>query len=189
MRRYLMVLGCLVVFSNCVVVSPTQAATGACCSAHVQSMGGSTAKLTGKWSAASTWGGTLPAAGARVCIPAGIVVTLDVDPPALTGMVIDGTLRLSPRDTRLTAGWIMVHGLLEIGTAAAPFPNRATITLTGTNTAENLVCTGMAMGTKFITAMNGGRIVLHAPLETTWSRLSKDAAAGATTITVDAATG
>lgn len=165
------------------------AATGACCSAHVQNQGGLTAKLSGNWSNPATWGGAVPKAGARVCIPSGINVTLDVDPPALTGLVIDGTFRFAARDTRLTAGWIMVHGLWEVGTPAAPFQNRVFITLTGTKTNENLKCSGMDMGTKFITAMNGGRIVMHAPVETAWTRLAANAGAGATTLTVDTATG
>jgi hypothetical protein len=170
-------------------INPVLGADGACCSAHVQQHSGLTARASGNWSNPAVWGGTLPGSGARVCIPTGMTVTLDVDPPDLTGMVIDGTLRVSPRDTRITAGWIMVHGLFEIGTQATPFPNKATITLTGTNTNENLMCTGMDMGTKFLTAMNGGRIVMHAPVETTWTRLAANAGQGATTITVDNATG
>src|SRR5215469_13778529 len=45
-----------------------------------------------KWSNPVTWNGHLPAAGGDVTIPAGKTVLLDVSPPALKSLTIQGTL-------------------------------------------------------------------------------------------------
>ena len=56
---------------------------------------------------------------------------LDVSPPALGGLTIDGKLTFSNNaDLELTTEWIMVHGELAIGTEASPHTRKATITLT-----------------------------------------------------------
>ena len=55
---------------------------------------------------------------------------LDVSPPALGGLTINGTLRFADTaDLALTTEWIMLHGELEIGTEAKPHTHKATITL------------------------------------------------------------
>src|SRR5215472_12835318 len=45
-----------------------------------------------KWSDPVTWNGHLPVAGGDVTIPAGKTVLLDVSPPALKSLTIQGTL-------------------------------------------------------------------------------------------------
>ena len=46
---------------------------------------------------------------------------LDVSPPALGGLTIDGKLTFSNNaDLELTTEWIMLHGELAIGTEAKP---------------------------------------------------------------------
>ena len=58
-------------------------------------------------------------------------MVLDVSPPALGSLTIDGKLSFANnRDLELTTEWIMLHGELEIGTAARPHTRKATITLT-----------------------------------------------------------
>ena len=86
-----------------------------------------------RWSAPATWpAGVLPGPGAAVTIPAGRTVLLDISPPALASLTVEGTLQFdATRDLELTAGWIAVHGALEIGSEAQPFTRRAVITLTG----------------------------------------------------------
>jgi cell migration-inducing and hyaluronan-binding protein len=158
-----------------------------CCT--VQAVGGRSAVASGLWSAPAIWGGTLPAAGARVSIPAGMAVVLDTNPPALKALFVEGKLRIAPRDTQLAADWVMIHGLFEAGTAAAPFKHRLTITLNGKNKTENVVCSGMPMGAKFVSVMNGGRLSLHAPPATAWSRLVADSTPGARQIIVADARG
>lgn len=138
-----------------------------------------------RWSDPATWGGTLPPAGARVVIPAGKAVLLDVATPALAGLVVEGALRADPaRDVAITAGHVYVKGgRLTIGTADEPYLKRATITLTGSTTAD---AAGMAgFGNKVLGQM-GGVLEMHgAPLARSWTRLDGgDVAAGARRITL-----
>src|SRR5262245_5863168 len=75
-----------------------------------------------RWSDPATWPDRhVPLAGDKVTIAAGKDVVLDVSPPALNGLTIDGKLSFSNNaDLELTTEWIMVHGELEIGTEAKP---------------------------------------------------------------------
>src|SRR6476620_4796449 len=85
-----------------------------------------------RWSDAATWPDRkVPAAGDRVTIPAGKDVLLDVTPPALGGLTIDGKLSFANnKDLELTTEWIMLHGQLEIGSETNPHTRKATITFT-----------------------------------------------------------
>jgi len=67
---------------------------------------------SGVWSAAATWqGGKVPAAGARVRIRRGHVVTYDVQSDQALRMIhVAGTLKFATdRDTRLDAGLILIQ--------------------------------------------------------------------------------
>src|SRR5215471_16646659 len=66
------------------------------------------------WSDPATWPeGKVPAAGDKVTIARDKSVLLDVSPPALNGLTIDGKLSFSnSADLELTTEWIMVHGEL-----------------------------------------------------------------------------
>ena len=72
------------------------------------------------WSDPATWGGSVPAAGDVVTIPAGKAVLLDVDPPALEGLQIDGLLVAADIDMTIEVQWIVVTGRLALGTEDAP---------------------------------------------------------------------
>src|SRR6187399_2880922 len=63
---------------------------------------------TVKWSDASAWpSGKVPAAGEEVTIPRGTEVVLDVQPPALRSLTIQGKLSFADtRDIELTTDWI-----------------------------------------------------------------------------------
>ena len=75
--------------------------------------------------------GKVPVAGDKVTIARGKDVVLDVSPPALGSLTIDGKLSFANNaDLELTTEWIMLHGELEIGTEARPHTRKATITLT-----------------------------------------------------------
>ena len=152
-----------------------------CCfatSAHAES---AATRKSGNWSAKSTWaGGKVPAQGDVVTIAAGMNVVLDVSPPALNGMTINGKLGFADRsDLALSTEWIMVHGELEIGTAAAPFAHNATITLTDNVKDEQL----MGMGDRGI-MLSGGILNLHGNRTNTWSKLAKTAKADSKEIEV-----
>ncbi len=136
---------------------------------------------SGAWSASSTWsGGAVPKAGSKVTIGNDVAVVLDVTPPALNGLTINGKLSFADQsDLELSAEWIMVHGELTIGTEAKPFTHKATITLTDNVKGEQL----MGMGDRGI-MLSGGTLNLHGNRTNTWTKLAKTAEAGATSIEV-----
>ncbi len=85
-----------------------------------------------RWSDAATWPDKkVPAKDAVVTIEKDMNVVLDVSPPPLRSLTINGKLSFSDnKDLELTTEWVMVHGELEIGTEAKPHTRKATITLT-----------------------------------------------------------
>lgn len=129
------------------------------------------------WSEASTWpSGVVPVAGDSVVIPLGIVVKLDVSPPALHSLTIEGTLTFSEVDLSLTTGWILVRGALKIGSESNPYTKRAIITLTGTGSATSPNVDGMGNKVLGVT----GTIDIHGSSRGGWTRLTNTAAIGAT---------
>lgn len=131
-----------------------------------------------RWSDPATWGGKLPPSGSEVVIPPGKVITLDISPPPLAGLRIDGTLRFARRDINLTVGYLDIMGALEIGAADAPFTHKAVITLNGPRPATNdAVSRGINV--------RGGRLALYglAPLPA-WTKLNEHAEAGTTALTL-----
>lgn len=141
----------------------------------------STTTKSGNWSTKSTWAeGKVPAQGEAVTIAAGTEVVLDISPPALNGMTINGKLSFADKtDLALNTEWIMVHGELQIGTVAKPHTHNATITLTNNVKDEQM----MGMGDRGI-MLSGGTLNLHGNRTNTWSKLAQTAEAGATSIEV-----
>ena len=139
------------------------------------------AKAT-NWSDAATWpNNKVPVAGDKVVIGKDKDVVLDVSPPALGGLSIDGKLSFSNNaDLELTTEWIMLHGELAIGTEAKPHTRKATITLTDNVKGEEVM---VGMGDRGI-MISGGTLNLHGSTTNTWSKLSATANAGATSIQV-----
>src|SRR5688500_14110590 len=84
------------------------------------------------WSDPASWPNRkVPVAGDKVTIGRDKQIILDVSPPALGGLSIDGKLTFSnTADLELTTEWIMLHGELAIGSEASPHTRNATITLT-----------------------------------------------------------
>jgi cell migration-inducing and hyaluronan-binding protein len=140
-----------------------------------------------RWSDPATWPDRrVPRAADTVTIAAGKDVVLDVSPPALGGVTIDGKLSFADnRDLELTTEWIMVHGELEIGTEARPHTRKATITLTNNIKDEDITGTGGTTdrSDRGIMLM-GGTLNLHGDRQNTWSKLAKTADAGSTSIEV-----
>jgi len=138
------------------------------------------AKAT-RWSDAATWPNKkVPAAGDKVEIPSGKEVILDVSPPALNGITINGKLTFADNaDIDLSTEWIMIHGELQVGTEARPYTRKATITLTNNVKDEQL----MGMGDRGI-MLSGGTLNLHGDRTNTWTKLAATANAGATSIQV-----
>lgn len=88
-----------------------------------------------KWSELSTWFASdfePPVEGDTVVIPEHQAVLLDVSPPRLFLLLVQGTLVFDAQDLALDASYILVQGgTLQIGTPDAPFEHHATITLHG----------------------------------------------------------
>ena len=140
-----------------------------------------TAQAATNWSDRATWPNKkVPVAGDKVEIASGKEVILDVSPPALGGLTINGKLSFADKsDLELTTEWIMVHGELEIGTEAKPFTHKATITLTDNVKDEQM----MGMGDRGI-MLSGGTLNLHGDRTNTWTKLVSTADAGSTSIQV-----
>ncbi len=134
-----------------------------------------------RWSDPATWpNNQVPVAGDKVTIPSDQEVLMDLSPPALDGITINGKLSFADEsDLALTTEWIMVFGELQIGTEANPFTHKATITLTDNNKGEQL----MGMGDRGI-MLSGGTLNLHGNRTNAWTKLSETADAGSTTINV-----
>jgi hypothetical protein len=139
-----------------------------------------------KWSDPATWPNRkVPAAGEKVEIASGKSVILDVSPPALGGVTINGKLTFADNaDVELTTEWVMVHGELTIGTEARPHARKATITLANNVKDDEM----MGMGDRGI-MVSGGTLSLHGDRTNTWTKLSATANAGATSIQVLNASG
>jgi cell surface hyaluronidase len=131
-----------------------------------------------RWSDPGTWpGGSVPAEGAAVTIPQGQTVLLDVSPPPLASLTVEGALTFDDQDLSLTSGWILVKGIFRVGTTNHPFTKRATITLTGSPDAPSVE----GMGNRVLGVLNG-TLDLHGEPRAGWTRLATTAPAGATTL-------
>ena len=134
------------------------------------------------WSDPATWpDGKVPAAGDAVVIARGMDVILDVSPPALRSLTIDGRLAFSNDvDLELTTEWITLHGELAIGSEASPHTRNATITFTDDVEGEDVMA---GMGDRGI-MISGGTLNLHGDRTHTWTKLARTAEAGSSSIEV-----
>ena len=120
-----------------------------------------------------------------VTIGAGLDIVLDVSPPALHGMNLNGKLSFSNNnDVELTTEWILLRGELFAGSERDPHTSNATITLTNNIPDENI----NGMGDRGILIVEG-TLSLHGDRENAWTKLAETAAAGSTRIEVLDASG
>ncbi len=153
---------------------------------HAQTAGSPAAS---RWSDPATWPDKkVPAKDDVVTIEKDMNVILDVSPPPLHGVKLDGTLSFADnKDLELTTEWIMVHGALEIGTEAKPHTRKATITLT-----DNVKDEDISVPAASVTSdrsdrgimLMGGTLSLHGNRTNSWTKLSRTAEAGSTSIDV-----
>ena len=148
---------------------------------------GTSAVKQARWSDPATWPSRkVPVAGDKVTIEKGRDVVLDVSPPALGSLTINGKLSFADnKDLELTTEWIMVHGELEIGTEKAPHTRKATITFIDNVKDEDMSGIG---GTNDRSdrgmMLMGGTLNLHGNRTNSWTKLSRTAEAGSTSIEV-----
>src|SRR6202165_1776378 len=148
----------------------------------------------GRWSDPATWPDKkVPAKDDVVTIEKDMNVILDVSPPPLHGIKLDGTLSFADnKDLELTTEWIMVHGELEIGTEARPHTRKATITLTDNVKGEDIGVPAATVASERVDRgiiLMGGTLNLHGDRKHTWTKLANTANAGSTSIQVLDASG
>jgi len=140
------------------------------------------AMRTLRWSDPAAWpGGKVPGAGDAVTIARDMAVVLDVSPPALRSLTVEGKLSFADdRDIGLETEWIYLPGgELEIGTEAHPYQHNAKITLTDNVRDENI----NTMGDRGIMMM-AGTLNLHGNRTNAWTKLARTANAGSASIEV-----
>ena len=94
---------------------PAYFTVSGCADADAQGRDASAVK-GGRWSDTSTWsGGAVPKAGDIVTIGAGLDVVLDVSPPALHGLNLNGKLSFADnRDLELTSETTFFYHLMAL---------------------------------------------------------------------------
>jgi hypothetical protein len=134
------------------------------------------------WSDPKSWpDGKAPRAGDAVTIGRDKDIVLDVTPPALRSLTIDGKLSFSnDKDIELKTEWIYLPGgELDIGSEAHPHTRKATITLTDNVKDENI----NTMGDRGIMLVKG-TLSLHGDRKNAWTKLAATARAGSAKIQV-----
>jgi hypothetical protein len=133
-------------------------------------------RVTMAWSDPLTWSGRLPGPRDVVQVPAGrkLLIDQDVDVAALE---IAGEVTFAEREIRVECDGILVtgHGVLRAGSADEPFGHRLTFML-GCTPERELID---GLGSKFLAAVDGGRIELNGPRRTSWVMLGDTVAPGA----------
>src|SRR5581483_3701372 len=124
--------------------------------------------------------------GDAVTIPRDKDVVLDVSPPWLRSLTVNGKLSFADdKDLSLETEWIyLAGGELDIGSEAKPYKRQATITLTDKVPDENV----NTMGDRGIMLLRG-TLSLHGDRKNAWTKLSATAKAGSTSIQVLDASG
>ena len=140
-----------------------------------------------RWSDPASWPeGKVPGEGDAVTIARDMDMILDVAPPVLRSVTIEGKLSFADdRDIGLATDWIYLRGgELEIGSEAQPYKHDATITLTDKVPGEDV----NTMGDRGIMLMLG-TLNMHGNREHTWTKLASTARAGSAQIEVLDASG
>lgn len=133
------------------------------------------------WSDPATWPeGGVPGSGDVVTVPAGRAILLDVSPPPLAGLSVNGSLLFADQPLTLTSDWLIVRGALQIGTETTPHRAPAVIELTGVEGQDI-----HGMGTRFLAVTDAGTLDLHGTERIVWTRLAANAPAGTTSITLE----
>jgi hypothetical protein len=128
------------------------------------------------WSAKTTWGGNdPPMSGDSVVVTKSEFIVLDISPPLLHLVILQGTLSFDDsRDLMFNASYIFVHGgHLQVGTESNPFLHEAYITIHGSRAAYEIP----VYGAKCLGVRNG-ILDLHGRPDVKWTRLAATAVSG-----------
>lgn len=146
-----------------------------------------TAQISGDWSNPITWGGEVPTNGARVVIPNGLTITVDIIlPNRIKTIRLDGKLNFKNNvNTLLKVETIigLPSSELEIGTSQNPIQNGVTATIIfidegaiDLNWDYNQFSKGMVMM---------GATNIYGAEKTSWSSLSGFPVSGSNSIQID----
>eukprot|EP00742_Colponemidia_sp_Colp-10_P000666 GILJ01000725.1.p1 GENE.GILJ01000725.1~~GILJ01000725.1.p1 ORF type:complete len:5003 (-),score=847.36 GILJ01000725.1:252-15260(-) len=144
---------------------------------------GSTFEYIDLWSSSYSWGnGPLPVAGDSVYIGANQTMLLDVSPPPLVLILIEGGTLIfdDSLDLSLEAKYIVIDkgGRLQIGTESQPFTHKATVTLAGTPSSQEIPLYGSK-----VLALRRGTLDIHGtPVNQSSVKLAQTVAAGAISV-------
>ena len=144
-----------------------------------------------RWSDPNTWGGEAPPrAGDSVHVPKGQVLLVDVSPPELYAVIVEGVImwedksRLQVPDLSqqtFDAWFIMVReGQFKIGAPDLPYEGNLTITLHGNRESKQLP----GFGNKSIMVHNGQIDIHGKPVTKTWTYLEIGAVPGDKQVTL-----
>ena len=136
-----------------------------------------------RWSDSNTWGGEAPPReGDSVYVPKGQILLVDVSPPPLYSVIVEGVIMWEDeKDMTFDAWFIMVReGQLKIGSPEKPHMHNLTVTLYGDRESKMLP----GFGNKAIMIHNGQIDIHGKPLDTTWTELELAAVPGDKTITL-----
>ena len=136
-----------------------------------------------RWSSPNTWGGEAPPReGDSVHVPKGQILLVDVSPPPLYAVIVEGVIMWEDQPEMTFDAWfIMVReGQFRIGSPEKPHEGKLTITLYGTKESKQLP----GFGNKSIMVHNGQIDIHGKPLTKTWTMLEKGASPDDETITV-----
>lgn len=127
-----------------------------------------------RWSDPATWGGRLPRAGENVVVPRGRRILLDVSPPALGRLEVEGEMAVADRGLSLRAETVLVSGRMSVGTREARLIRPFRLDLDASRVATNRDA-GLMM-------VIGQLDVFGRDLARTWTRLDGTAALGTKSI-------
>ena len=143
-----------------------------------------------RWSDPNTWGGEAPPReGDSVHVPKGQVLLVDVSPPPLYTIIVEGVImwedksktETNPEPMTFEAWFIMVReGQFKIGSPEEPYEGKLTITMHGNKESKQLP----GFGNKSIMVQNGQIDIHGKPLDKTWTFLETGAIPGDTQITL-----
>ena len=138
------------------------------------------------WSNASMWpNATLPIENEIVLIPELWRVLLDVDPPNLARLIIDGELIFDNSRTMSTLAasiiWVRL-GNLTAGSIESPFSGNILINMTGNRESAKLLIDSFIDSSSNILAVTGSLKLFGNATTYSWSKLSAVANAGDSTI-------
>ena len=132
----------------------------------------------------------MPVAGQNVTIPYEWNLLLDVDPPILGTVKINGILKFdATRDNKFEAHYIWINqGSLEVGKSNLPFTKKANIILHGNKEDSYMVIDPDASGNKML-AVTGSLELYGKVPSTVWTRMTQTASAGQSVINVQSTSG